>query len=130
FIAGTPCITTDIGYEGMANNLAWGGLVAEKTANGQQNEQQIAQYAIDLYENTSLWHQSSQNGQLIIQEIFNEHQHADAFILRLQRLISTLPKHRQNNFFGQILRHNLYRSQYFMSKWIEEKNKEPSIKEN
>lgn len=129
FIAGTPCVTTDIGREGMADNLDWGGLVADRNnftgqqSTGQQNEQQIAQYAVDLYQNASLWQSSSQNGEQIIRQQFNESQHADIFIHRLHQLSNTLPEHRKNNFYGQILRHNLYRSQYFMSKWIEEKNK-------
>ena len=124
FIAGTPCVTTDIGREGMAENLDWGGLVADRNNfTGQQNEQQIAQYAVDLYQNASLWHSSSQNGKQITRQQFNESQHADIFIHRLHQLSNTLSEHRKNNFYGQILRHNLYRSQYFMSKWIEEKNK-------
>ena len=124
FIAGTPCVTTEIGQEGMADNLPWGGLVADRSSNnGQQYEQQIAHYAADLYQDASLWQTSSQNGYRIIQQQFNASRHADTFIKSLHKLMNTLSEHRKNNFYGQILRHNLYRSQYFMSKWIEEKNK-------
>jgi len=124
FIAGTPCVTTDIGYEGMADNLPWGGLVVHKdNENEPENENIIAQYAVDLYQNTSLWQQSSSNAYQIIEKKFNENQHAEKFTHRLLQLINNLTEHRRNNFYGQILRHNLYRSQYFMSKWIEEKNK-------
>lgn len=124
FMAGTPCITTQIGREGMADNLPWGGLVAaDSLNNGPQNEQKIVQYAADLYQNASLWQTSSQNGYQIISQQFNASRHADTFVKSLQQLINTISEHRKNNFYGQILRHNLYRSQYFMSKWIEEKNK-------
>jgi len=119
FMAQTPCVTTSIGQEGMADNLPWGGLVSE----GKDNETQIAQYALELYQNQPLWIQCSRQGQQIIQQQFNESHHVQAFINTLQTLHDNLTTHRQNNFFGQILRHHLYRSQHYMSKWIEEKNK-------
>lgn len=119
FMAQTPCVTTSIGQEGMANNLPWGGLVAETI----DNDRQIAQYAVDLYQNAQLWQQYSQQGVQIIAQQFNESLHAHAFTNKLQTLYNNLNQHRKNNFYGQILRHNLHRSQYFMSKWIEEKNK-------
>ncbi len=124
FIAGTPCVTTDIGHEGMADDLAWGGLLTSRNKNGHQNEQQIAQAAIDLYKDASLWQISQQNAEQIVSKQFDENQHSSAFIIRLHQLIESISEHRKDNFYGQILRHNLYRSQYFMSKWIEEKNKE------
>ena len=123
FIAKTPCVTTPIGYEGMgfeSNKPDWGGLVSD-TIN---NEQQLIQYALDLYSDKSLWQQCSEAGHRLIQQQFDEAQHAGNFIKRLHALNNSLSERRKNNFFGQILRHNLYRSQYFMSKWIEEKNKE------
>ena len=118
FMAGTPCVTTEIGHEGMADNLPWGGFVAKN----EHDEKQIAQYAIELYQNASLWAQCSQQGYQIIRQQFNEKQHADVLIKKLHELNDNFTGHRKNNFYGQILRHNLYRSQYFMSKWIEEKN--------
>lgn len=116
FIAGTPCITTDIGQEGMADNLPWGGLVVN-------DETQIARQAVQLYQNKTLWRQCSENGHKIIDQKFNAKQHADTLIKKIKHLQENISAHRKKNFYGQILRHNLYRSQYFMSKWIEEKNK-------
>ena len=115
FIAGTPCITTSIGQEAMADKLPWGGLVADEG-------EKIAEQAITLYQDKELWTQCSKNGQAIIEQQFNEIQHADALIKKIRYLENNLAEHRKHNFYGQILRHNLYRSQYFMSKWIEEKN--------
>lgn len=123
FIVGTPCVTTKIGQEGMADNLPWGGLVADDIPDKQDYEQKLAQYSLDLYQDASLWQKCSTNGKLIISSQFNEKLHAEAFMKRIHQLIMTISGHRKNNFYGQILRHNLYRSQYFMSKWIEEKNK-------
>jgi len=121
FIAKTPCITTAIGCEGMGfnKNKPWCGLVTDSV----DNEQQLIQYALDLYSDKLLWQQCSDAGHTLIQQQFDETQHTNRFIKRIHALNDSLSEHRQNNFFGQILRHNLYRSQYFMSKWIEEKNK-------
>ncbi len=119
FMVGTPCVTTPIGQEGMADNLPWGGLIAEDSNNGGQ----IVDKAIQLYKDQSLWQQCSKNGHQIIEQKFNENQHAEQLITRIKKLEENLSDQRKNNFYGQILRHNLYRSQYFMSKWIEEKNK-------
>ncbi|MCU7836259.1 MAG: glycosyltransferase [gamma proteobacterium symbiont of Taylorina sp.] len=115
FIAGTPCITTDIGQEGMADDLPWGDMLAN-------DEEQITEKAVQLYTNQSLWKQCRQFGHHIIKQNFNEKQHSEALIKHIHQLENKLSEHRDKNFYGQILRHNLYRSQYFMSKWIEEKN--------
>jgi len=122
WLSGTPCISTAIGQEGMALNesknnalSSWGGLIAE-------TPEEIAQSAIQLYQDKTLWQTSQQHGEQIIKQQFNESQHTLAFINTIKQLMNNLSAHRKNNFYGQILRHNLYRSQYFMSKWIEEKN--------
>jgi len=123
FIARTPCVTTAIGSEGMgfkhSATKPQAGLVTD-TIN---NEQQFIQYAVDLYKNESLWQQCSNSAPILIQQQFNKEQHTDNFIKCLDNLMVNITEHRTNNFMGRILRHNLYRSQYFMSKWIEEKNK-------
>ncbi|MCK5697397.1 MAG: glycosyltransferase [Gammaproteobacteria bacterium] len=123
FIAQTPCVTTPIGCEGMGfastDNVAQGGRVIDSM----DDTQQFIQYAIELYQNPSLWQDYSDSAPLLIQKHFDKQQHSHYFTQRLEDLIATLKTHRQHNFIGQILNHNLYRSQYFMSKWIEEKNK-------
>jgi len=119
FIARTPCVTTQFGQEGMVDKLPWGGLIVDNI----HNEKQIAQYAIELYQDKLLWQQYSEQAYQVVREQFNEQQHANTLTTKLHELIDNLSEHRKNNFFGQILRHQLYRSQYFMSKWIEEKNR-------
>lgn len=118
FIAGTPCISTLIGQEGMAGSQPWGGLVCDN-----HSAQDIARAAINLYRDSEFWQQCQHYGRQIIIEKFNEADHSRAFIKTLHHLKETIRAQRKNNFYGQILRHNLYRSQYYMSKWIEEKNK-------
>ncbi len=123
FIARTPCVTTAIGSEGMGfehnETKPQAGLVIHSI----EDEQQFIQYAVELYSRESLWQQCSDLTHTLIQQQFNKQQHSKNFIKRLDDLIATITEHRKNNFLGRILRHNLYRSQYFMSKWIEEKNR-------
>ena len=118
FLVQTPCITTPIGQEGIGDNQNWGGLVSDSSDNGLQ----LADYAVKLYSNQSLWEQCSTNTTEIIKQQFNYQEHADTLLNRLSTLQTDIKTHRNNNFYGRILRHNLYRSQYYMSKWIEEKN--------
>jgi O-antigen biosynthesis protein len=122
FLARTPCVSTPIGQEGMAGNLPWGGLISDTIC----DEKQIAQDAVELYSNATLWEQSSQHAYQIIQQQFNESQHSSALLNKIHTLCNNLSEFRNRNFYGQILRHQLYRSQYFMSKWIEEKNSKAS----
>ncbi len=122
FLAQTPCVTTPIGQEGITGppSSHWGGLVTE-TCN---NSQQIADYAVKLYNNQQLWHQCNNHTGEIIQQQFNYQKQAEQLLKHLNHLHKDIKTHRNNNFYGQILRHNLYRSQYYMSKWIEAKNKD------
>ncbi len=123
FISQTPCVTTAIGCEAMGfahtDVTPKGGLVIEPI----NNEAQFAQYAIDLYTHQSLWQQYSDSTPLLLKQYFDKKQQSHNFIKRLEHLIISIGVHRKHNFMGKILNHNLYRSQYFMSKWIEEKNK-------
>jgi len=121
FIAQTPCVTTAIGAEGMGYtpDQPWGGLVTETT----ENSQQLIQDAVALYSDKSLWQQCSAATHPLIKKNFDQAQHSDSFIKRIHASYDSLSEHRKKNFMGRILRHNLYRSQYYMSKWIEEKNK-------
>jgi glycosyltransferase involved in cell wall biosynthesis len=120
WLAGTPCISTVIGQEGMClpdqnGPSSWGGLIAD-------TPEHIAETAIKLYQDKTLWQQCQHNGEQIIRQQFDEVPHTQAFIKTIKELIANLSAHRKQNFYGKILRHNLYRSQYFMSKWIEGKN--------
>jgi len=101
------------------DNTPKGGRVIDPL----NNEQQFAQYAVDLYKDQSLWQDYSDSAPLLIQKHFDKQEYSDKFIKRLEHLMASIKEHRKHNFIGKILNHNLYRSQYFMSKWIEEKNK-------
>lgn len=113
---GTPNVTTDIGAEGMHNNLPWNGAI-ENTA------ETFAKSAVELYTNETLWKQSQQNGIQIINECFDENLFEEQFVNRINDLQSNLKSHRQQNFTGAMLMHHTASSTKYMSKWIEEKNK-------
>lgn len=118
FLVKTPCVTTPIGQEGISGNQNWGGLAADTS----DNSRQLADYAIKLYSDQNLWEQCSKNTTETIEHQFNYREHADKLLNWLSTIQRDIKAHRNNNFYGRILRHNLYRSQYYMSKWIEEKN--------
>ena len=115
FMSRTPCVTTKIGAEGMLDALPWGGLIAG-------DEQSLADKAVELYQNQSLWEQCSTRAKQIIRQQFDEKHHANEFVNKVINLREQLAAHRNTHFLGKLLRHELYRSSYFMSKWIEEKN--------
>jgi glycosyltransferase involved in cell wall biosynthesis len=113
---GTPSVTTDIGAEGMHNNLPWNGAI-ENTA------ETFAKSAVELYTNETLWKQSQQNGIQIINECFDKNLFEEQFVNRINDLQSNLKSHRQQNFTGAMLMNHTASSTKYMSKWIEEKNK-------
>ncbi|WP_246540375.1 glycosyltransferase family 4 protein [sulfur-oxidizing endosymbiont of Gigantopelta aegis] len=101
WLSGTPCISTAIGQEGMALNesknnepSSWGGLIAE-------TPEEIAQSAIQLYQDKTLWQVSQQHGEQIIKQQFNESQHTLAFINTIKQLMNNLSAHRKIIFMAK-----------------------------
>ena len=113
---GTPSVTTSIGAEGMAGNLPLGGEITD-------NPDVFAERAVALYTQPEQWYQAQSNGFNVLDARFNYNYHARKLLKKIDELINNLTIHRQNNFTGSILRHNSMKSTKYMSKWIEEKNK-------
>lgn len=113
---GTPSVTSSIGAESMHGALDWNGSIED-------NPQQFADAAVQLYQDEILWKQSQQNGFEIIQQRYLKELFEDDFEKELSFLEVNLKKHRQNNFLGQLLNHHTMQSTKYMSRWIEEKNK-------
>lgn len=113
---GTPCITTQIGAEGIYGSLDVNGYIED-------NPQDFADKAAELYINKSLWKAKQSNGFKIINERFNKEELQLKIFNRLGLLLEHLSNHRLQNFTGQMLRHHTLQSNKFMSKWIEAKNK-------
>jgi len=113
---GTPSVTTDIGAEAMNGGLPWGGFI-------DNNAEAIADAAVQLYVNEDIWRQAQQQGFVILDQFFAREDYANLLIERVGQLQEKLHQERQQNFVGILLRHHLLKSTHYMSKWIEEKNK-------
>lgn len=115
-LTGTPSVTTTIGAEAMKGNLEWNGIIEDDLT-------AFAEQAVQLYQHEVEWQAAQQHGIQLINERYAITVLAEPFILKVKELLSALVKHRQNNFFGQILNHHTAQSTMYMSLWIEEKNK-------
>jgi len=115
-ICGTPSVTTDIGAESMKSVQPWGGAIANEA-------QAIAENAVALYEDSTLWQQASTNGVINVQAMYRLDEHFTNFEVALTRLEEHLMTHRQQNFIGSMLNHHAHKSTKYMAQWIEAKNK-------
>lgn len=113
---GTPCVTSSIGAEGMFGNLEPNGFIKD-------NPEEFTNKAIELFQDETLWESKQENGFEIINQRFNKKEHQENFLKMVGEITGKLKKHRLNNFTGQMLQHHTLQSTKFMSKWIEEKNK-------
>lgn len=114
-LCGTPCVTTDIGAEGMAGGQPWSGKIANEPG-------KIASAAVELYRNKKKWKEAQKNGRDIINKRFRKEKFEEGLVDRLTGLRSNLKKHRRQNFVGAMLMHHTMASTEFMSRWIEAKN--------
>jgi O-antigen biosynthesis protein len=113
---GTPCVMSSIASEGIYGQLEPNGYI-------ENTPEVFAKNAIHLYNNQSIWKQKQQNGFQIINARFNKIELQERFARILTNTVHQLNEKRQNNFTGQMLMHHTLQSTKFMSKWIEEKNK-------
>ena len=113
---GTPSVTSSIGAESMCGKLDWNGFVED-------DAEQFAINAVQLYQDEIVWKQSQNNGFAIIKLRYLKELFEDKFVNIIAELEMNLKKHRQNNFLGQMLYHHTMQSTKYMSRWIEEKNK-------
>lgn len=113
---GTPSVTTSIGAESMHDTLSWNGFVED-------NPQEFANKAVQLFNDENLWNQSQRNGFEIIKNKFSKDLYFTELTEKIKYLLNNLQKHRNENFIGQILQHHTLRSTEYMSRWITAKNK-------
>ena len=114
---GTPSITTSIGAEGMHGDLPWSGWVTD-------DAESFANAAVALYNHASDWRQSQENGVVIINTFYKRKVLDKRLLDNIESLENNLVKLREANFLGALLRHQTLNSTKYLSKWIEEKNKE------
>ncbi|WP_278382222.1 glycosyltransferase [Pseudoalteromonas distincta] len=112
----TPSVTTNIGAEGMHNDLPWPGKIAN-TADD------FANAAVEMYTNQSDFEQAQQDGNTLLNTLYDKAQLSTVLIKKIDSISSDLNAHREKNFTGQMLKHHTMRSTQYMSQWIAEKNK-------
>ncbi|MEL0653597.1 glycosyltransferase [Pseudoalteromonas issachenkonii] len=112
----TPSVTTNIGAEGMHNDLPWPGKIAN-TADD------FANAAVEMYTNQSDFEQAQQDGNTLLNTLYDKAQLSTVLIKKIDSISSDLEAHREKNFTGQMLKHHTMRSTQYMSQWIAEKNK-------
>lgn len=115
-LTGTPSVTTSIGAESMHADYDWPGVITDSDEN-------IANAAIELYENEKIWNEKQNNIIPIVNNIFNKDKIEKYFIDKITGIIMSLENHRNKNFTGKMLRHHTMKSAMYMSQWIEAKNK-------
>ena len=113
---GTPSVTTAIGAEGISSSDDWNGFVTDDLDH-------FAQNAVLLYQNPTLFGEKQANGLNILSMKFSRHNYAITFIEKIYFLKDSINTHRKQNFLGNLLYQQSFSSTKFMSKWIEEKNK-------
>jgi len=114
---GTPSVTTFIGAESMFGDLPWNGFIAD-------NPQVFADKAVELYQDITLWQKVQENGFEIIVKRYLKSLFADDFVMHILKIQTHLKQHRLDNFMGALLQHHTLTSTKYMSRWIEEKNKD------
>lgn len=112
--AGTPSITTDIGAEGMHNNLPWGGSVVNSVAD-------LVSASEELYSNKAQWLLGQQRG-FEIRKSFVKEPFEKKLLSKLYTVQTEIDKHRKANFMGGMLAHHSMKSTEYMARWIQAKN--------
>lgn len=116
---GLPNVTSSIGAEAMQGTSGWNGFIEDDELN-------FIEKSVQLYSQSEIWESSKQKGY----EILNENFSATFFKKKLRDTVSELEKHlkehRKRNYLGPILSQQSLNATKYMSKWIEEKNKEKS----
>lgn len=113
---GTPSVTTPTGAEGMHAGLPWSGAVcADETA--------FVQQAVYLYTNEDGWQQAQQQGDQILEQLYNRAELEPGFIARILQHYQQREALRQQHFISQMLRHHSMKSTQYMAQWIEAKNR-------
>ncbi|ASM52010.1 hypothetical protein PESP_b0453 [Pseudoalteromonas espejiana DSM 9414] len=112
----TPSVTTNIGAEGMHNDLPWPGKLAN-------NAEDFANAAVELYNNQTDFEHAQQAGNTLLNTLYDKVKLSAALINKIDVISSDLTAHREKNFTGQMLKHHTMRSTQYMAQWIAEKNK-------
>ncbi len=117
--SGTPFVSTSIGVEGMNAQQQLDEFVAN-------DPEHIAQKAVRLHDDALAWQNAQQCGFDVFNALFAKESHTEILLKRIDDLQQNLNAHRMQNFTGAMLLHHRTMSTRYLSKWIEEKNKNAS----
>ena len=115
-VNGTPCVTTNIGAEGVYGDLQPNGFIEDDT-------EKFVYSAIELYTNHEVWSERQEFGFEVINKRFRKNTLSRKLLSKIEQTLENLTQHRLHNFMGAMLQHHSLQSTKFMSRWIEEKNK-------
>lgn len=121
--AGTPTVTTAIGAEGIGNAMEFPGAIAEAPHT-------LIDQAVHLYTQQEAWEEARDKAARLLKERFDSTVHIRAFIQKLEKLRDSLEQHRRKNLVGSILRHQSLGASRYLSKYIEQKNKNANPRGN
>jgi O-antigen biosynthesis protein len=113
---GTPTVTSEIGAEGISENVNWNGFVTNEI-------EDFIKYSIELYSIKEIWENKNAKGSTILHQKFLKKIYEKSFFEHLYRISENISHHRKVNFLGTLLQTQQYLATKYLSKWIEEKNK-------
>ena len=113
---GIPSVSTPIGAEGIADESEFPGMIAE-------DEPRFIRSAEQLYNDLNAWNKASNQAKKLLNDRFSADIHSSRFVNRIEQLQNGLELHRKKNFIIEVLQHQSVQSTKYMSKWIEEKNR-------
>jgi glycosyltransferase involved in cell wall biosynthesis len=114
--AGTPCVATSVAAEGMCEQYEFGGMVEDDL-------DQYAYKAANLYSNQQIWSKAQENGFKIIKNLYDRQHNSNHFLHAINQAYQNKDQNRSKNLFGAILWSSQMRSTEYLSRWIELKNK-------
>ena len=115
-ISGTPSVTTLIGAEAMADAKEWSGVATD-------NVDDFVLGAISLYTDEVNWLKAQGIGYQIVKKRFDSDSYLYEFQTTLESILIKLEAHREKFFIQKMVQHQSLLSNRYLSKWIEEKNK-------
>lgn len=114
---GTPSVTSTIGAESINGEYPWNGFICNDAVD-------FASKAVFIYENEAIWSHCQDYGKTVLERRFSWSHFEDLFVKRLQFILGNVEVNRNNNFYGALLAHHSMKSTEYLSRWIQEKNKQ------
>jgi glycosyltransferase involved in cell wall biosynthesis len=111
-----PFISNEIGAEGIFDEMENKEFICN-------NYIDFAETAVKIYLNKNKWIESEKIGLEQIKSKFNFTNFKDDLMNKTEEFLLNLEEKRRMNFLGEILHTEANQSKRYLSKWIEEKNR-------